>query len=61
MTDLLNNEQILALAQENSVRGTLVRQVLERAEGADAKERQLLEQALQLLLSRFQAVERTAP
>lgn len=61
MTELLNNEQILALAQENSVRGTLVRQVLERAEGADAKERQLLEQALQLLLSRFQAVERTAP
>ncbi|MEJ2470270.1 MAG: hypothetical protein P8Y91_03185 [Desulfuromonadales bacterium] len=61
MTELLNNEQILALAQENSVRGTLVRQVLERAEGADAKERQLLEQALQLLLSRFKAVERTAP
>lgn len=61
MTELLNNKQILALAQENSVRGTLVRQVLERAEGADAEERQLLEQALQLLLSRFQAAERIAP
>ena len=61
MTELLNNEQILSLAQENTVRGTLVRQVLERAEGADAEERQLLEQALQLLLSRFQAAERKSP
>jgi hypothetical protein len=39
------------------VRGVLVRLVLEQAESADLDEVKLLEQALQLLLNRFQAME----
>ncbi len=57
MTGLLGSDQIKALAREESVRGVLVRMVLEQAEGADAAEMTLLEQALQLLLTRFQAME----
>lgn len=57
MTGLLESDQIKALAREESVRGVLVRMALEEAEGADGDELQLLEQALQLLLTRFQAVE----
>jgi hypothetical protein len=57
MTGLLGSDQIKALASEQSVRGVLVRMVLEQAEGADSDEMKLLEQALQLLLSRFQAME----
>lgn len=55
MTGLLDSEQIKALAGEESVRGVLVRMALQEAEGADRDELELLEQALQLLLSRFQA------
>ncbi len=57
MTGLLGSDQIKALAREESVRGVLVRMVLEQAEGADTDEVTLLEQALQLLLTRFQAME----
>ena len=57
MTGLLGSDQIKALAREESVRGVLVRMVLEQAEGADNDEVTLLEQALQLLLTRFQAME----
>jgi hypothetical protein len=57
MTGLLGSAQIKALASEQSVRGVLVRMVLEQAEGADSDEMKLLEQALQLLLSRFQAMQ----
>jgi len=57
MTGLLGNNQIKSLASEESVRGVLVRMVLEQAEGADSDEMKLLEQALQLLLSRFQAIQ----
>jgi len=57
MTGLLGSDQIKALASEQSVRGVLVRMVLEQAEGADSDEMKLLEQALQLLLSRFQTME----
>lgn len=57
MTGFLTSDQIKALATEESVRGVLVRMVLEQAEGADSDETRLLEQALQLLLSRFQAME----
>ena len=57
MTGLLENDQIKSLAREESVRGVLVRMVLEQAEGADLDEVKLLEQALQLLLTRFQAME----
>jgi len=60
MTGLLGSEQIKALASEESVRGVLVRMVLEQAEGADSDEMKLLEQSLQLLLSRFQAMEGNA-
>jgi hypothetical protein len=57
MTGLLGSNQIKSLASEESVRGVLVRMVLEQAEGADNDEKKLLEQALQLLLSRFQAIQ----
>jgi hypothetical protein len=57
MTGLLASDQIKTLAREESVRGVLVRMVLEQAEGADLDEVKLLEQALQLLLSRFQAMD----
>ena len=57
MTGLLGSDQIKSLASEESVRGVLVRMVLEQAEGADSDEMKLLEQALQLLLSRFQAIQ----
>ena len=61
MTGLLESDQIKTLAREESVRGVLVRLVLEQAEGADLDEVKLLEQALQLLLTRFQAMEGDAP
>lgn len=57
MTGFLGSDQIKSLASEESVRGVLVRIVLEQAEGADSDEVKLLEQALQLLLSRFQAIQ----
>ena len=57
MTGLLKSDQIKILAREESVRGVLVRLVLEQAESADLDEVKLLEQALQLLLNRFQAME----
>ena len=61
MTGLLESNQIKTLAREESVRGVLVRLVLEQAEGADLDDVKLLEQALQLLLTRFQAMEGDAP
>lgn len=57
MTGLLGSDQIKTLAREESVRGVLVRMVLEQAEDADTDEVARLEQALQLLLARFQAME----
>ena len=57
MTGLLASDQIKILAREESVRGVLVRLVLKQAESADLDEVKLLEQALQLLLNRFQAME----
>jgi hypothetical protein len=57
MTGLLKSDQIKALAREESVRGVIVRMALAEAEGADNDELQLLEQALQLLLTRFQTME----
>ncbi len=57
MKSLLTSEHIQALAQEESVRGVLVRTVLEQAANADDDEQALLEKALQLLLSRFQTLE----
>jgi len=57
MTGLLESDEIKILAREESVRGVLVRLVLEQAESADLDEVKLLEQALQLLLNRFQAME----
>lgn len=60
MTGLLGDEQIEALAREESVRGVLVRRVLLQAELADEQELQLLEDALQLLLERFQSMDGAA-
>ena len=57
MTGLLASDQIKILAREESVRGVLVRLVLKQAESADLDEVKLLEQALHLLLNRFQAME----
>ena len=56
MTRLLGSARIEALAREESVRGVLVRMVLEQAENADSEEVLLLENALQLLLKRFQSL-----
>ena len=57
MTALLGSVQIEILAGEESVRGVLVRTVLKQAELADEHELQLLEDALQLLLTRFQSMD----
>ena len=56
MTRLLGSARIETLAGEESVRGVLVRMVLEQAEHADNEEVLLLETALQLLLKRFQSL-----
>jgi len=57
MTRLLGSAHIETLAREESVRGVLVRTVIKQSEFADEQELQLLEDALQLLLKRFQAME----
>ncbi len=57
MTRLLDSPHIETLAREESVRGVLVRMTLEQAEHADSQEQVLLENALQLLLTRFQSME----
>ena len=57
MSGFISNEQIIALADEDSVRGVLVRRALKEAEGAEGDELRQLEKALQLLLGRFQAIE----
>lgn len=61
MTRLLGSAHIETLAREESVRGVLVRMALEQAEQADSEELALLENALQLLLTRFQAMGEDAP
>lgn len=61
MTPLLGSAHIETLAREESVRGVLVRMVLEQAEQADSDETALLEKALQLLLERFRSREGDAP
>jgi hypothetical protein len=57
MINLLGSVEIEALAREESVRGVLVRMALNQAEQAGREELVLLEKALELLLSRFQALE----
>jgi hypothetical protein len=57
MTYLLGSADIKALSREDSVRGVLVRMVMEQAEDADSEEIALLENALQLLLTRFKVME----
>jgi len=57
MTYLLGSADIKALSREDSVRGVLVRMVMEQAEDADSEEVALLEKALQMLLTRFKVME----
>ncbi|MFC1779530.1 hypothetical protein ACFLZU_04240 [Thermodesulfobacteriota bacterium] len=57
MTRLLGSAHIEVLAREESVRGVLVRAVIKQSEFADEQELELLEDALQLLLKRFQAMD----
>ena len=57
MKRLLGSAHVETLALEESVRGVLVRMVLEQAEHVDSDEMVLLEKALQMLLTRFQAME----
>jgi hypothetical protein len=57
MKSLLASEHILALTKEESVRGVLVRKVLDEAEKAEEEGVMLLEKALQLLLTRFQSMD----
>ncbi len=61
MTYLLDDAEIKALAREESVRGTLVQLALNQAAEADDQEREILEEALQLLLQQFRVIEGTAP
>ena len=56
MTRLLGSTRIADLAREESVRGVLVRSVLEQAEQAESDEIELLEKALELLLTRFNSL-----
>ena len=57
MKRLLGSAHIEELAREESVRGVLVRRVIKQSEFADEQELELLEDALQLLLKRFQAMD----
>lgn len=57
MTGLLESSDIETLAHEESVRGVLTRMALAEAAQADSREAELLEKALHLLLTRFQAME----
>ncbi len=57
MTYLLGSADIETLSREDSVRGVLVRMVMEQAEDADSEEVALLEKALQMLLTRFKVME----
>ena len=57
MTRLLGSAHIEVLAREETVRGVLVRAVIKQSEFADEQELELLEDALQLLLKRFQAMD----
>jgi hypothetical protein len=57
MTRILGSKHIDDLAREGSVRGVLVRTVIKQAEFADENELLLLENALQLLLKRFQSLD----
>ncbi len=57
MRYLLGSADIKTLSQEDSVRGVLVRMVMEQAENADSEEIESLENALQLLLTRFKVME----
>ena len=56
MTRLLGSTRIETLSREETVRGVLVRMVLEQAERADSEELLLLENALELLLKRFKSM-----
>lgn len=57
MTYLLGSADVETLSREDSVRGVLVRMVMEQAEDADSEEVALLEKALQMLLTRFKVME----
>ena len=57
MTRLLGSAHIESLGREETVRGVLVRTVIKQSEVADEQELQLLEEALQLLLERFEAMD----
>lgn len=57
MKTLLASAHIETLSREESVRGVLVRMVLKQAENAVDQEVALLEKSLQLLLTRFQAMD----
>jgi hypothetical protein len=58
MTRLFDSAYVAALAREESVRGVLVRRVKEEAVAAENDEELvLLENALELLLTRFQAMD----
>jgi hypothetical protein len=53
MNQLLKNEQLKDLAEEQSVRGEIVRLALHRIDQVDSGAREIVEEALQLLLERF--------
>jgi hypothetical protein len=57
MSGLFASEQIRELAEEDSVRGVLLRRALREAEDAGADDLRQLEKAVQLLLGRFRVME----
>jgi hypothetical protein len=61
MMNILDSPEVEALAKEESVRGVLVRMALNQAEQAGREELVQLEKALELLLTRFRALEDDAP
>lgn len=61
MKGLLESPEIAILAREESVRGVLTRMALAEAAQADSRQAQLLEKALHLLLTRFQAMKGDVP
>ncbi|MDH3997615.1 MAG: hypothetical protein OET90_02145 [Desulfuromonadales bacterium] len=57
MSDFFNNPQFESLAKEESVRGVVARLAQERSAEVNADEKAVLEEAVQLLLQQFQAMD----
>ena len=61
MTKTFDVEQVTRLAQERSVRGSVVRLARQRADGAGSDQQDVIATALQLLLDKFQTIPDQRP